>query len=148
MSRVEQGLGVQAVRAWVRLDRAFDGFNAYLEKAHGITGAQLAMLRIVAEQQPVTLHSLRAQLVMHPATIGQLIDRVVRRGLLARRPAAGDSRRRELLLTQAGRSLLAAAPRAGPVRLRTARADPERVRRLAAAFDDAVILFGLEEWAP
>jgi MarR family transcriptional regulator, temperature-dependent positive regulator of motility len=37
---------------------------------------------------------------------------------------------------------------AGPVRLRTVPADPERLRRLAAAFDDAVELFGLKEWSP
>jgi DNA-binding MarR family transcriptional regulator len=148
MRHAPDGPNLRAIRAWVRLDRAFDGFNAYLEKAHNVTGVQLAMLRIVAEQQPVTLHALRAQLVMHPATIGQLIDRVVKRGLLARRRAADDSRRRVLELTAAGRRLLATAPLAGPVRLRTTGADASRIRRLAAALEDAVNLFGLEEWAP
>lgn len=138
--------GIEAIRAWVRLERAFDGFNGYLERVHHVTGAQLALMRIIGERQPTTLHALRAQLAMHPATIGQLVDRVVKRGLLARRRAHDDSRRRELELTAAGRRLLAVAPLAGPIRLRGANQDKARLRRLAAAFDDAVILFGLEEW--
>jgi hypothetical protein len=34
------------------------------------------------------------------------------------------------------------------VRLRSAVAEPARLRALADAFTDAVTLFGLEEWAP
>ena len=83
---------LEAVRAWLRLDQAITAFNRHLRDRHGVTGAQLAMLRIVAER-PVTLAELRAGLAMHPATLGQLID------------------------------------------------------RLAAAFDDAIDLFGLKEWS-
>jgi len=138
---------LRAIRAWFRLERCFDSFNAYLRQRHDITGAQLAMLRIVAEQEPVTLQQLRTQLVMHPATIGQLVDRIGARGLLTRRRAQPDARRRELRLTPAGRRLLASAPLAGPVRLRLERVDRARLNRLARAFEDAVVVFQLEEWA-
>jgi hypothetical protein len=43
---------VLAIRAWMRLDQAIAGFNRELERRHGVTGAQLAILRIVAEWQP------------------------------------------------------------------------------------------------
>jgi DNA-binding MarR family transcriptional regulator len=137
---------LRAIRAWVRLERGFDTYNQALRRRHRVTGAQLAMLRIVAEQEPVTLARLRSQLAMHPATIGQLIDRIVRLGLLSRRRAGGDGRVRELTLTARGRRLLARTPLAGPVRLRAMPADRARLRRLAAAFHDAIQLFGLEEW--
>lgn len=121
-------------------------FNRHLRQHHGVTGAQLAMLRIVAEQ-PVTLADLRLRLAMHPATLGQLIDRLARQGLVDRRPSPSDRRRRLVEPTSAGHSLLAEAPLAGPVRLRYLDADGNRVERLAAAFEDAVELFGLKEWS-
>src|SRR2546429_7681047 len=123
------------------------GLNRRLRERHGVTGTQLAMLRIVAEG-PVTLAELRARLVMHPATLGQLVDRLARQGLVERRPSPGDRRRRLVEPTERGRRLLAEAPLAGPVRLREVPADPERLRRLAEAFDDAVELFGLKDWSP
>jgi len=131
----------------VRLDQSFDRFNRELRRRHGITGAQLAMLRILAEREPVTLARLRAELAMHPATLGQLIERIARAGLVVRAPDPDDRRRRVLRVTTRGWALLVKAPLAGPVRLRTARLDPDRLVRLAEAFEDAVVLFGMEEWA-
>jgi MarR family transcriptional regulator, temperature-dependent positive regulator of motility len=135
-----------AIRGWLRLDQAMATFNRHLRQRHGVTGAQLAMLRIVAEQ-PVPLADLRLRLAMHPATLGQLIDRLARQGLVDRRPSPSDRRRRLVEPTSAGHGLLAEAPLAGPVRLRHLDADGNRLERLAAAFEDAVELFGLKEWS-
>jgi DNA-binding MarR family transcriptional regulator len=138
---------LRAIRAWVRLEQAVDAFNRDLVRRHRVTGAQLAMLRIVAEQ-PLTLADLRSRLVMHPATIGQLIDRMQRQGLVERSVSADDRRKRVVAPTARGRELLAAAPLAGPVRLRQAPPPiPERSERLAAALEDAIDLFGLKEWS-
>ena len=135
-----------AIRAWWRLDQAFARFNRHLQERHGVTGAQLALLRILAEG-PVTLSELRARLVMHPATLGQLVDRLARQGLVDRAVSPDDRRRRLVEPTARGWRLLADAPVAGPVRLRTLAGEPERMRRLAETFDDAIELFGLKEWA-
>lgn len=141
-----QAEALAAIRAWVRLDRAFAMFNRHLDAVHGVTGAQLAMLRIVAEE-PTTLGQLRRRLAMHPATLGQLIERMAGLGLVERRRSETDRRRWVVEPADPGRRLLAEAPLAGPVRLRHSHADPERLRRLAAALTDAVELFGLEAWA-
>ncbi len=139
---------VRAIRAWTRLDQAFAGLNRALERDHGVTGAQLALLRLVREwDPPVPLGDLRGRLVMHPATLGQLLDRMAARGLVALTADPADRRRRLVDLTPAGRRLTDEAPLAGPVRLRHVPADPARLRRLADAFTDAVALFGLEEYA-
>ena len=50
-------------------------------------------------------------------------------------------------MTDEGRELLADAPVAGPVRLRSVRVSRERLDHLAAAFEDAIELFGLRRWA-
>ncbi|MDQ7909605.1 MarR family transcriptional regulator [Phytohabitans sp. ZYX-F-186] len=136
-----------AVQAWTRLDAAIGAFNRHLEREHGVTGAQLAILRIVREWSGaggLALSAMRERLVMHPATLGQLLDRLATRGLVEVSPDRGDRRRRLVRLTGAGQRLLDAAPLAGPVRLRYQPADPTRLRRLAQALDDAIVLFGLE----
>ncbi|HEV7710081.1 MAG TPA: MarR family transcriptional regulator [Asanoa sp.] len=139
---------VLAIRAWMRLDQAIAGFNRELERRHGVTGAQLAILRIVAEWQPrVGLAELRQRLVMHPATLGQLLDRLAQRDLVTLTPDPDDRRRRVVALTAAGERVLREAPLAGPVRLRQVPADPARLRDLTAALDDAIQLFGLEDYA-
>src|SRR3569832_1873013 len=60
--------------AWVRLDAAIQSFNQTLRKEFGITGLQLAVLRILGERPSLPLAALRKSLVMHPATLGQSID--------------------------------------------------------------------------
>jgi DNA-binding MarR family transcriptional regulator len=74
---------------------------------------------------------------MHPATLGQLLDRLAQRELVNLTPDPGDRRRR----------VLREAPLAGPVRLRQTEADSARLRDLTAALDDAIELFGLEDYA-
>ena len=140
------GTELAAIRAWWRLDQAIAVFNKHLRERHGVTGAQLAMLRILGERS-VTLSELRGRLEMHPATLGQLIDRLARQGLVERRVSPADRRKRLVEPTALGQRVLAEAPLAGPVRLRHAPVDPERLRRLAAAFEDALELFGLKEWS-
>jgi len=138
--------GIAAIQAWTRLEAAMAGFNRHLQERHGVTAIQLAMLRIIRELSPITLAELRARLVLHPATLGQLVDRLARLGLVNRITHSGDHRRRQVALTPAGERLVGAAPLAGPSRLRTYRGDPGRVEALAAAFTDAIGLFGLQEW--
>jgi MarR family transcriptional regulator, temperature-dependent positive regulator of motility len=138
---------VAAIRAWTRLDQAIAAFNRELERRHGITGAQLAVLRLVAEWGPqVRLADLRQRLVMHPATLGQLLERLAARGLVDLPADPADRRRRRGVLAPAGRRVIDEAPLAGPVRLRHVPADPQRLRRLGEALTDAIVLFGLEEY--
>jgi len=143
-----QQQALSAVVAWVRLERAFEAFNLDLRKRFGLTGLQLAILRILAERPNLPLSALRKGLVLHPATLGQAVDELRAKGLctVGRNPA--DRRARIVALTPAGETLLATAPLAGPVRLRQLAADPARLEALATALDDAIDLFGLAAWAP
>lgn len=139
--------GREAALAWVRLDQATTAFSRFLEARYRITGAQLAMLRVIDERQPVALAELRAGLGMHPATLGQLVDRLAARGLVRRTASRTDRRRREVRLTAAGRRMVSNVPVAGPARLRFVEASPRRLKALTDAFTDALDLFGLKDWA-
>jgi DNA-binding MarR family transcriptional regulator len=143
-----QQQALSAIVAWVRLERAIESFNLTLRREFGLSGLQLAVLRILAERPSLPLAALRKALVMHPATLGQAVDELKARGLcmVGRNPA--DRRARIVALTPAGEAVLAKAPLVGPVRLRQVAADPVRLDRLAVALEDAIELFGLTPWAP
>jgi DNA-binding MarR family transcriptional regulator len=143
-----QQQALSAVVAWVRLDQAIQAFNQTLRKDFGITGLQLAVLRILGERPALPLAALRKTLVMHPATLGQSIDelRVMELVTVTRDPR--DKRARMVALTDAGRALMARAPVAGPVRLRAMDHDVTRLDRMRAAFEDALELFGLAPYLP
>ena len=139
---------LSVIVAWVRLDQAIQSFNQTLRKEFGITGLQLAVLRILGERPQLPLAALRKSLVMHPATLGQSIDELRTMNLCTVTRDARDKRARIIAITDKGRELMARAPLAGPVRLREIETDPARLDALKAAFEDAVDLFGLGEHLP
>ena len=134
--------------AWVRLDAAIQNFNQMLRKEFGITGLQLAVLRILGERPSIPLAALRKSLVMHPATLGQSIDELRTMGLCTVDRDSRDKRARMVTITDKGKELMARAPVAGPVRLRAMDHDVVKLDRLKAAFEDAIIMFGLSEHLP
>lgn len=143
-----QQQALSAIVAWVRLDQAIVNFNQMLRKEFGITGLQLAVLRILGERPALPLAALRKSLVMHPATLGQSIDELRVRELVTVTRDARDKRARTVALTDKGRELMSRAPLAGPVRLREIETDPARLDRLKLAFEDSIDLFGLAEHLP
>lgn len=143
-----QQQALSAIVSWVRLERAIDAFNLDLKKRFGLTGLQLAVLRICAERAQLPLAALRKALVMHPATLGQSIDELRRMDLVTVRTDPSDKRARLVALTAKGKALLADAPLAGPTRLREVDHEVPRLDRLKLALDDAIEMFGLGDWDP
>ena len=143
-----QQQALSAIVAWVRLDAAIQNFNQQLRKEYGITGLQLAVLRILGERPALPLAALRKTLVMHPATLGQSIDELRTLGLCTVERDSRDKRARVVAITDKGKDLMARAPVAGPVRLRELDHDPARLDRLKLAFEDAIDLFGLADHLP
>lgn len=143
-----QQQALSATVAWVRLEAAMQNFNQMLRKDFGITGLQLAVLRILGERPALPLAALRKALVMHPATLGQSIDELRVMGLCTVTRDPRDKRARQVAITEAGKELMARVPVAGPMRLRETDNDPARLDRLKAAFEDAIELFGLAEHVP
>lgn len=139
---------LSAIVAWVRLDQAIQNFNQTLRRDFGITGLQLAVLRILGDRPSLPLAALRKSLVMHPATLGQSIDELRAMGLCTVTRDGRDKRARVVALTEQGRELMTRAPIAGPVRLREIETDVARLDTLKTAFEDAVDLFALTPYLP
>src|SRR6201996_9029312 len=131
-----QQQALSAIVAWVRLDAAMQKFNQMLRKDFGITGLQLAVLRILGERPALPLAALRKSLVMHPATLGKSIDELRTMGLADVTRDPRDKRARLVAITDKGKELMARAPVAGPVRLRAMDHEVAKLDRLRDAFDD------------
>lgn len=143
-----QQQALSLILAWDRLETASAALSAHLRRELGITALQHALLRLLSERPSLPLATLRKSLLMHPATLGQAVDALRRRGLctVARDPE--DRRARIVAISPAGQAVIARAPLAGTVRLRQVRVSPQRLARLTSAFEDAIELFGLDAWAP
>lgn len=128
------------------MERARARFDAHVKRDAGVTGSQLALLRIINERDPVSIRQLRDELDWHPASLGQAIQRLEGRGLVAVTPDPTDRRRRVCHLTETGQALLASLPLVGPVRLRTHEVDPDDLAAMRRGFELALVAFGLDAW--
>lgn len=83
----------------------------------GVSGAQLFVLRALSSGRALSLNQLAERTRTHQSTVSVVVTRLVKHGLVTRKPSALDGRRVELALTRSGRALLARAPLAAQDRL-------------------------------
>jgi DNA-binding MarR family transcriptional regulator len=113
-SRSDLTTALDAVRRIVRVLRES---SARTERQLGIGGAQLFVLHQLACAPASSINELAERTYTHQSSVSVVIRRLVEQGLVARRPAADDARRRELRLTAAGRRMVERAPLPAQVRL-------------------------------
>lgn len=102
-------LAVEALRKLVRLLR---DSTHLVEKRTGVTGAQLFVLRVLADHPGLSINELARRTMTHQSSVSVVVSRLVARGLVARVPAADDCRRLMVTLTPRGRLLDRDAPAA------------------------------------
>ncbi|HET9763632.1 MAG TPA: MarR family transcriptional regulator [Casimicrobiaceae bacterium] len=93
--------------------RALRGFLRFSEEAAaevGLTSQHyqaMLVLRACPEDQRVAINDLARQLLIKHNSAVELVDRLVREGLVLREPSSADRRKVELRLTSRGREVLA-----------------------------------------
>lgn len=100
-----------------RIVRALRESSRAAEQKLGVSGAQLFVLRSLADVGTLSLKQLAARTRTHQSTVSVVVKRLVERGLVARVTSDADARRLELSLTKRGRALLGRAPLAAQDRL-------------------------------
>ena len=78
-------------------------------QAHGITPVQFSALHVACRQPGLDQRTLASTIGFDTSTIGGVIDRLEKRGLVARQASPTDRRVRLLQVTPAGEALLDAA---------------------------------------
>lgn len=117
----------------------------------GLTVPQLLCLRAIDElatdEDDVTLAKVSAALQLSQSTVSNIIERLVRAGLVDRQRSARDRRRVHLTLTGDGAERLRGAPRQLQDRFlaRVERLPATERDRLLAALEEVVELLGAEE---
>jgi DNA-binding MarR family transcriptional regulator len=106
-----------ALDALRRIVRVLRQSSARTERELGIGGAQLFVLHQLAASPAGSVNELAERTYTHQSSVSVVVRRLVEQGLVARRPATDDARRRELRLTTAGRRLVERAPLPAQVRL-------------------------------
>jgi DNA-binding MarR family transcriptional regulator len=107
-SPTEAGLRQPGVLAWLRLARAYhqiDRASAHHLRAHGLSVAQFDVLAQLHGAGGATQQALADRLLVTKGNISQLLDKLERAGLIARRR---EGRTKRLWLTPAGAALAAA----------------------------------------
>jgi DNA-binding MarR family transcriptional regulator len=107
----------QALDAIRRIISVLRRSSRLVESEVGIGGAQLFVLQQLATAPARSINELAERIYSHQSSVSVVIRRLVKQGLVERRPAPDDRRRRELRLTRAGKRLVARAPVPAQIRL-------------------------------
>jgi DNA-binding MarR family transcriptional regulator len=92
--------------------------SSRLAESHvGLSGAQLFVLRTVAESPGLSLNELAERTRTHQSSVSAVVTRLARQGLVQKRVASGDSRRIEIRLLPTGRRHLDRAPQSAQEQL-------------------------------
>lgn len=78
------------------------------EAGHDLTPVQFAALDAIGRHPGIDQAGLADQIAKDRATIGAVVDRLERKGLVTRIVSARDKRARELTLSEEGRAIVAA----------------------------------------
>jgi DNA-binding MarR family transcriptional regulator len=100
---IELGPVVEFLRVVWALDHALTRRSKRMERTMGVTGTQRFVLLLAARRPGISAGELAAVLHLHPSTLTGVLDRLTRRGLLARLPDAADGRRALFRVTDPGR---------------------------------------------
>jgi DNA-binding MarR family transcriptional regulator len=100
--------------------RSLDGFRAIVralrtaaattERQFGISTAQLDALEWLTDGPCDSIQALAERTRTHPTSVTDVVQQLVARGLVHCEPHSVDKRRKRIILTDAGRRVIAAAP--------------------------------------
>jgi DNA-binding MarR family transcriptional regulator len=87
------------------VDHGLQTISKRLESAHGITGPQRLVVRIVGRTPGISAGALAQILRMHPSTLTGILRRLETRAILTRKSDPNDARRALFALTARGRKV-------------------------------------------
>lgn len=93
-----------------RIIRAIDQHSHHLAANFGLTGPQLIVLNELAQGGPWSIGALAKAVHLNQATVAGILDRLQRRGHVARQRSDSDRRKVLITLTATGKQTLAEAP--------------------------------------
>jgi len=93
-----------------KIIQAIDMNSKKLVKRVGLTGPQLVILQEISNLGEVTAGEIAKAVSLSQATVTGILERMEKRGLLARQRSESDKRRIMVRITEAGEQILQEAP--------------------------------------
>jgi len=93
-----------------KIIQAIDMNSKKLVKRVGLTGPQLVILQEISNLGEVTAGEIARAVSLSQATVTGILERMEKRGLLARQRSASDKRRIMVRITESGKTVLKEAP--------------------------------------
>ena len=111
-----------------------------VEKACGVSGAQVWVLATLADAPGMRVTELAEALTIHASTASNLLDKIEKAGLVRRERNSQDQRVVRLYLTEQGEKALAAAPQpfTGVLPHALAQLEPDVLARLSHDLDTLI----------
>ncbi|MDP8568555.1 MarR family winged helix-turn-helix transcriptional regulator [Methylophilus aquaticus] len=81
-----------------------------IEVACGISGSQLWLLNEIANRPELGVSRLAENMAIHQSTCSLLVEKLVKKQLVAKQRLSEDQRKVGLMVTEAGKAILAKAP--------------------------------------
>src|SRR3954451_25005694 len=99
------------VHIWLVLAKAFRALADHAEESLNLGGAGLGdsdfrVLEVLLHKGPMPVNTIGPKVWLTPGSISVAVDRLVKKGLVARKDFAGDRRVRRVELTAKGRALI------------------------------------------
>lgn len=110
MKAMEEAFALSMFQALRRLQQGCEVHAKRLSRLGGLTPLQLLVLQVLLAEREITATGLAKRVSLSQAALSGVLDRLESRGLLARRRDETDRRKQWLLLEDAGRAVLQAAP--------------------------------------
>lgn len=101
----------RGIHVWLVLMKTFHALYAHAQQSIERTrlgGSEFRILEALLHKGPLPVNALGPKVWLTAGSISIAVDRLVRKGLVARRDEAGDRRVRRVELTTEGRALIAA----------------------------------------
>lgn len=93
-----------------RLVQGLRASSHTIERTLGISGAQLFVLRALADEPGASIRRVSERTLTDPSSVSTVVSRLVERGLVQRTKSELDARATSLKVTKRGATLLARAP--------------------------------------
>jgi len=93
-----------------KIVQAIDLNSKQLVKRVGLTGPQLVILKYVSSAQRISVGEVAKNVSLSQGTVTGILERMEKRGLVARERGRQDKRRVMIQVTESGKELLATAP--------------------------------------
>src|ERR1700745_2144852 len=99
----------RGVHIWLILMKAFHAVSGYANRSfhsHGLGDSDFRVLEALLHKGPLPVNTIGPKVWLTPGSISVAVDRLVEKGLVARKERSQDRRVRQVELTRKGRALI------------------------------------------